>query len=172
MAVARGAGYVADGRSDRAPEDDTVPARPPTDDPAPAPPHVEVVGAFRSGVGTPVFAAPGLVLVATLAIFEGYHWLHLIPDGPVRPTAVVLALVVVPATFALTQRISGPGTGLVRLLARGCAVLLPMLWVVLLFVHDDLVSGMLGVVSLALALSLVALAVLSEVAEHRATGNY
>ena len=29
----------------------------------------------------PLFAAPGLILVAAVAIFEGYHWLHLVPDG-------------------------------------------------------------------------------------------
>jgi hypothetical protein len=129
------------------------------------------VSPFHSGSGTPVFAAPGLVLLATIAIFEGYHWLHLIPNGPVRPTAVVLAVLVAPASFGLTRRISGPGTGSVRIIARTCAVLVPALWVVLLLVHATALAGILGTVSLALALALVALAVLSEISGHRYTVN-
>ena len=116
----------------------------------------------RSGPGAPGHAA----------IAAGYHWLRLIPTGAPRPIAVLLAVVVVPATYGLTRRISGPGTGWIRTVARGCAVLLPALWVVLLLAHDVVVADVLGVVSLALALSLVALAVLSEVGEHQPTGTH
>ena len=122
--------------------------------------------------GTPVFAAPGLVLLATVAIYEGYNWLRLIPDGATRPTTVVLAAVVVPATYRLTRSVSGPATGRIRHVARGCAVLVPALWVLLLLVHSVVVADLLGAVSLALALALVALAVLSEVGEHQRTSIY
>jgi hypothetical protein len=111
---------------------------------------------------TPVFAAPGLVLLATIAIYEGYHWLRLIPNGAWRPTGLVLVVVVVPATYALTRRVAGAGTGCLRTAARAGAVLLPALWILLLTVHSDVVGDVLGTVSLALALALVALAVLAE----------
>ena len=35
----------------------------------------------HGGAGTPAFAAPGLVLLATMALYAGYHWLRLIPNG-------------------------------------------------------------------------------------------
>ena len=132
----------------------------------------DVVGATHAEYGTPLFAAPGLVLLATLTICAGYHWLRLIPTSAPRPMAVALAVVVVPATYLLTRHVSGPGTERVRTVARGCADLLPALWVVLLVVHDVDVADVLGVVSLVLALSLVVLAVLSEVGEHLHTGTY
>ena len=179
MAVAPETGHVADGSFPGARTAGAGDARHLVDGPVapmdatPRPPAAsQTAGAVHSGFGTPVLAAPGLVLMATLAIFEGYHWLDLIPNGPVRPTAVLLALLVVPATFGLTRRISGPGTGLARTVARACAVLVPALCVVLLIVHNDVLAGVLGVGSLALALALGALAVLSEVGEHRHTGNH
>ncbi len=131
----------------------------------------DVVGPADAGDGTPLFAAPGLVLLATLTICAGYHLLRLIPTSA-PPMAVALAVVVVPATYLLTRHVSGPGTERVRTVARGCADLLPALWVVLLVVHDVDVADVLGVVSLVLALSLVVLAVLSEVGEHLHTGTY
>ena len=130
------------------------------------------VGAGRGGAGTPLFVAPGLVLLAMAAIAAGYHWLHLIPTGAPRPIAVLLAAVVVPATYGLTRHISGPATGWIRTVARGCAILLPALWIVLHVSRSLVAADLLGAVSLALALSLVALAVLSEVGEHQRTGTY
>jgi hypothetical protein len=127
-------------------------------------------GAALAGSGTPPFAAPGLVLLAALAIYEGYHWLNLIPNVPVRPTAVVLALVIVPATYGLTRRVTGPGTPVLRIVARSCADLLPIVWIVSLIVHDTVVSGLLGGISLILAIALVALAAVSEIDEHRRAG--
>jgi len=103
-------------------------------------------------------------------VYAGYHWLRLIPSGAPRPTAIVLTVAVVPATYALTRHLSGRATGRVRSVARSCAVLLPALWIVLLVVHRGVVADVLGVVSLALALSSVALAVLAETGEHRRTG--
>jgi hypothetical protein len=133
---------------------------------------VDTADEVHPGTRTPAFAAPGLVLLATIAIYEGYHWLRLIPDGTVRPAAVVLAVIAVPATFGLTRRISGPGTERLRTVAHACAVLLPVLWTVALLAHSDIAADLLGADSLALALSLVALAVLSEIGEHQHTGSY
>src|SRR5450756_390980 len=53
----------------------------------------------------PSFAAPAMVLVASLATILGYHALHLIPDGPLWPTSIPFALVVAPATFGLTRHV-------------------------------------------------------------------
>ena len=77
-----------------------------------------------------------------------------------------------PATYGLTRRICGPATGRICAVARSCAVLLPALWTVLLLARSVVAADLLGAVCLALALSLVALAVLSEVGEHQRTGTY
>ena len=130
------------------------------------------VPAGQDGPGTPLFVAPGLVFLAMAAIAAGYHWLRLIPTGAPRPIAVVLAAVVVPATYGLTRHISGPATGWIRPVARGCAILLPALWIVLHVSNSPAAADLLGAVCLALALSLSALAVLSEVGEHQRTGTY
>jgi hypothetical protein len=147
-----------------------APGRHPTDDRAPRGHSPTVVD--PAGTGTPAFAAPGLVLLAAVAVYAGYHWLRLIPSGAPRPTAIVLTVAVVPATYALTRHLSGRATGRVRSVARSCAVLLPALWIVLLVVHRGVVADVLGVVSLALALSSVALAGLAETGDHRRTGPY
>ena len=132
----------------------------------------DVVAATHGVAGTPEFAAPGLVLLAIAAIAAGYHWLRLIPTGAPRPIAVLLAVVVVPVTYGLTRRISGPATGWIRAVARSCAVLLPALWIVLHIGRGVVEADVLGLDCLALALSLVALAVLSEVGEHQPTGTH
>jgi hypothetical protein len=132
----------------------------------------DAVTGSRVVTTTPEFAAPGLVLLATIAIYEGYHWLRLIPNGALRPTGLVLAVVVVPATYILTRRVSGTGTGCLRTAARACAVLLPALWIVLFTVHSDAVGDVLGTDSLALALALVALAVLAEAGERQRAATY
>jgi hypothetical protein len=131
----------------------------------------DVVAGTR-GASTPLFAAPGLVLLAIAAIAAGYHWLRLIPAGAPRPIAVLLVVVVVPAAFGLTRRVSGPATGWICTVARSCAVLLPCLWTMLHISRSVVAADLLGAVCLALALSLVALAVLSEVAEHQPTGTH
>jgi hypothetical protein len=109
----------------------------------------------------PLFAAPGLILVAAVAIFEGYHWLHLVPDGLLRPTSVAFTLSVVPATVALTRHVDAPAV----VWARIAAVAILVLGLVVAIGHVTAIGRVLGVTSLFLAGTLVFLVVASE--RHR-----
>lgn len=111
---------------------------------------------------TPLFAAPFLILVAAMAIFEGYHWLQLFPKESLRPTSLIFALLVAPATFALTRHLPAPRLPWARRVARASSTVLPILAVVLAVQQVTAVSRVLGVASLVLALSLVVLVVDSE----------
>jgi len=142
--------------ADRGPRD-----RPPAD------PDV----AFLMDHGSPLFAVPCLVLIAALAIFEGYHWLHLIPNGSTRPTAILFLLGVVPATVALTRRLEGPASGALCGAARIGSVAVLLLGITELIVRDVPLTRAVGVTSLALAGVLLGLAVASEVGERRRTGS-
>ena len=113
----------------------------------------------------PMFAAPLLILVAATAIFEGYHWLQPFPKESLRPASLIFALLVAPATFALTRHMSVPRIPWVRQVARISSTALPVLAVVLAVHQATAVSRVLGVASLVLAASLVTLVVDSE--RHR-----
>ncbi|HEY4929418.1 MAG TPA: hypothetical protein VIH95_09745 [Acidimicrobiales bacterium] len=107
------------------------------------------------------FAAPGLILVAAVAIFEGYRWLHLVPDGLLRPTSVAFTLSVVPVTVALTRHVDAPTAAWARI----TAVVVLVLSLVVAIGHVTAISRVLGVTSLFLAGTLVFLVVASE--RHR-----
>jgi len=111
---------------------------------------------------TPRFAAPGLVLMAVLAIFTGYHWLHLFPNGSFRPVAVLFAIVAMPATFALTRHLIAPQVPGPRFVARVSATIGLILGLVVLVDGDSSLRWVLGVTSLVLAVALVSLAFASE----------
>ena len=100
--------------------------------------------------------------MAALAIFSGYHWLHLFPNGTSRPTALLFALVAVPATFALTRRVDAPQVPRARIVARVCAGIGLILSLVDAVDHRSPFSWVLGVTSLVLAIALVSLAFASE----------
>jgi len=115
--------------------------------------------------GLPLFAAPGLVLLAALAIFAGYRWLNLFPNGSLRPTSLLFALAVAPATFALTRHVHAPQVPGARVVARACAGTVLVLGLTVAVDHIALLSRVLGVTSLVLAVALVSLVVASE--RHR-----
>jgi len=120
-------------------------------------------GRHREDAWTPPsFAAPALVLVAALATILGYHSLHLIPNGPLWPTSIPFALVVAPATFALTRHADAWRWGTARMVARVSSVLVLVFGLFLAGDHTTLFSQVLGATSLVLALSLMVLVVTSE----------
>jgi hypothetical protein len=45
----------------------------------------------------------GLVLLTAAAVLEGYRWLQVIPSSRLHPSALLFAVLVVPATFFLTR---------------------------------------------------------------------
>ncbi len=117
------------------------------------------------------FAVPATVLLAALAIFEGYRWLHLIPDGSLRPTAVLFLAGVVPATVHLTHRIDCPLGAPLRRGACGLAALVLVLGVVALAAPELLFLQAVGCLTLALAAVLVVQAVAAESHARRSGTN-
>ena len=114
-----------------------------------------------SAGSVPGYTAPTLILLAAVAIFEGYMWLHLIPDGSLRPSGLLFAVAVVPVTSALTRGDPGTGGRLGRV-TRLCSVAIPLLGVALLVSHATVWARLLGGVSLVFAVSALALAAASE----------
>jgi len=109
---------------------------------------------------------PTMVLLAAAAIFAGYHWLQFIPDGSLRPSGIVVTVLALVATFALTRRTSAGRAVLLRRIARTSAAALPVLALVGLITHRTAWNQVLGAVSLLLAAALLALAAVSEHADH------
>lgn len=120
---------------------------------------------FEAGAAS--FATPGLVLVGAIGIFEGYQWLHLFPSGPLWPVSLLIALVVAPATFALTHFASAPRWLWLRRLARASALFVLVLGIVVAIAHPMLVGRALGIISLVLSGSVLSLAAASEYRRNR-----
>ena len=114
----------------------------------------------------PPFVAPGLVLLAAASLLEGYLWLHVIPVGPLRPSGLLFAAVVAPATYGLTRVVPVGTPSWLRRTTLVCAAAVPLAGV-LVVVHTVGGERAFGVVSLALAAAILALAVLSEHSARR-----
>ncbi len=121
-------------------------------------------GSTESGSdeGSPLFAVPGMVLLAALAIFEGYRWLQIIPGGSLRPSGMIFAVAVVPATYALTRHGIARRVVVLKHLALACAAAVPLLGALVLAGLGTEGARALGASSLLLALSVLALAAVSE----------
>ena len=122
-------------------------------------------GSATAGPGpewsSPRFAAPGLVLLAAAALLEGYLWLHLIPIGPLRPSGLLFATVVAPATYGLTRVVAVGTPFWLRRVTLVCAAAVPLAGV-LVVAHTVTGERAFGALSLALAAAILTLAVLSE----------
>ena len=117
----------------------------------------------------PPFAVPGMVLLAALAIFEGYQWLQIIPGGSLRPSGLLFAVAVVPATWWLTRHGIGRRVALLRRMAVASACAVPVIGIGVLVGHGTALHRCLGAVSLLLAVALLAIAAASERGEHSAS---
>jgi hypothetical protein len=115
---------------------------------------------WRTGV--PAFTAPGLVLLASLCILQGYSWLDLIPDSRRHSSALWFAgIVLVSAMF-----LSRPERGRRRMPAQWLTLVtaLAVASVTLLAVYGHLraVGDAMGVLDLLLAASALAAAVVGS----------
>ncbi len=120
-----------------------------------------VVPVGRSA-GSPLFAVPGLVLLAALSIYEGYHWLQIIPSGSLHQSGLLFAVVAVPATYGLTRDLTAGLVGFLRHLALVTSTAVPLLAGVVVVGHGAGWARVLGVASLLLAASVIALAAVTE----------
>jgi hypothetical protein len=126
--------------------DESEPAAPP---PTPADPRgAEQWGPPRRG---PWFVAPGLALLAALAILEGYRWIGVIANGGARPWAVAFAGGALAVSFVLA-RSAHPGDRRpsLRIVLAG-SVLVASATVVVLFTGERWATGAVGGSDLALA---------------------
>ncbi len=101
------------------------------------------------------------MLLAAVAVFEGYRWLHLIPGGSLRPPGLFVAVACLPATVWLSRCLAPARAGTARVLACSAAAVLPVLGTAALASGSAWWCRALGATSLVLAASLLALAVLS-----------
>ena len=135
---------------------------------APASPSVSRVDgdgsddASSSDAGYPLYAVPGMVLLAAVAIFVGYRCLQVIPGGSIRPSVLVFAVCAAPATVALTRHGAAGRSRFLRRCALALAAAVPLLGVILLLDRGLGWARVLGAASLLLAASLLALAAMSE----------
>ncbi len=144
---------------------------PPVPDGTPVRPVVGAGAGARAAPDPPVFAPALLVLVAAVAIFEGYHWLHLIPGGSERPSEILFLMGIVPVTAVLTRRLEGPGPRALGWSARLLSAGLLLLGIAEATGGNGLIIRALGMSSLALAGVLVALVLVVETAPRRRAGH-
>jgi hypothetical protein len=117
----------------------------------------------------PPFAVPGLVLLAAVAIIEGYQWLRIIPGGSLRPSGLLFAVAVVPATWWLTGHGIGRWMAPLRRVALAGAGAVPVLGLFVLAGHGTALHQCLGAASLLLAVAVLAIAAVSERGDHSAS---
>ncbi len=114
----------------------------------------------RSGAGA---AAAGLIVLATVAILEGYRWLDLIRLDAPRPTMVLYVILVTPATFLLTRRTAVGRVGRsARLSTRAASLCVVGLGIAALWIAPDVTVRLLGAASLLVAAAALILAWTTE----------
>jgi len=157
-----------------------VPSGPVTADRPPVPSPGGGWSAGTSGSGRqqgrpaharPTFAVPGLVLLAALAIHEGYTELRIMSDGWHRISGTAFALLAVPAAYALTRGLTTGTAARLRAPVMICAAAVPVLAAAGLTGHGAGWGRILGVVSLVLAVLVLVLAVVAE-RDRRASSPY
>jgi hypothetical protein len=139
------------------------------DGPVPAPVLIDLWRPARArrsvarrpgGAVAQVVGSPGLALLASFSLLEGYRWFGVIAGGGSRPWAVVFAAASLPVAAALTRRPGGRRrsvTGQLVVLAAAAAAVVTG---VALVSPGPWVTGALGMADLALgAAALGALAV-------------
>jgi len=116
-------------------------------------------GAVRDRASKPVTA--GMVLLAAAAIFEGYRRLDVITASPLHPSALVFAVVAVPAAVLLARAALATGRRPTRLavdVVSGGLVALTLLETV---VNRPWSSWALGAADLLMAAAMLGVAVVS-----------
>jgi len=117
-----------------------------------------------------VVGSPGLALLASFSILEGYRWFGVIAGGGSRPWAVVFAAASLPVAAALTRRPGGrrrsvTGQLVVLVAAAGAAVT-----ALALVRHGSWVTGAIGITDLALGAAALAALATGERRRHRNYG--
>ncbi len=116
----------------------------------------------RRPPGAPWFASPALVLLAAVAILEGYKVLNVMPDSRWQPSAAVVAALALPLTSVLTRPGRGRRRGLGQRVVMGVSAALLVVTLVEFAVHRPSTVYVLGVVDLLVALSAMAVVLTSE----------
>jgi hypothetical protein len=115
----------------------------------------------------PWFVAPGLALLAALAILEGYRWIGVITNGGARPWAAAFAGVALAVSLVLT-RSARPGDGYPspRIALVG-SLLVVLTTVAVLFTDEQWATVAVGASDLALASVALGLLLAGERSKRR-----
>jgi hypothetical protein len=110
----------------------------------------------------PKLVAPVLVLVATLAIFEGYAWLNVFPRDRINATAISFAVLLLPITVVVTRHPRGGHRGPVQRVLVGAAIALLGVTLIALVLNRPTTELVLGAVDLAVAVAALSVALPGE----------
>ena len=110
----------------------------------------------------PNLVAPALVLVATLAIFEGYAYLNVIPSDRLTGAAIAFAVLLPPITVALTRHPHGGRRSPVQKVLIGTALALGGMTLVVLVLNRPTTELALGAIDLAVAVAALSAALPGE----------
>jgi hypothetical protein len=111
--------------------------------------------------------SPALVLLATVAILEGYSLLNVIPTGEWRWSAIALAVLTVPLTLTLTRPRRGLRRTATQTLLAVSSALLVALTVLTLLVDRSGVGHLLGAYDLVFAAAALGSVLVVERSTHR-----
>jgi hypothetical protein len=109
-----------------------------------------------------ILVAPALVLVATLAIFEGYAWLNVIPSDRLTGAAISFAVLLPPITVALTRHPHGGRRSPVQKVLIGATLALGGMTLLVLVLNRSTTELALGAIDLAVAVAALSAALPGE----------
>ncbi len=125
--------------------------------------------AGRSAVSP--YASPVLVLLAAVAILEGYRWLNVLPSVGWRPSAVVFTVIAVPLALAVTSggrgEPGGPGghPWAARAVTGAALLMVPMTVIALIHPRPP-IAQLMGSTDLLFAVAALATVLINERATH------
>ena len=120
--------------------------------------------AVRDPSAVSPYASPVLVLVAAVAILEGYRWLNVLPPLGWRPVTALLTVVAVPLAVAVTRgdRRGRGGRRVVAGTVTGVALLLVPATITALVLPRSPAAQLVGAMNLLLAVTALAAVLVNE----------
>jgi hypothetical protein len=124
----------------------------------------------QTGAMAQVVGSPGLALLASFSILEGYRWFGVIAGGGSRPWAVAFAAASLPVAAALTRRTSRRRRSVSDQLVVLAAVAGAVFTLVALVGHGPWVADAIGIADLGLGAAALGALAAGERNRHRGHG--
>jgi hypothetical protein len=151
-------------------EDGPGPVTPAPHDPWPPAVVRRSVARRQGGTVAQVVGSPGLALLASFSILEGYRWFGVITGGGSRPWAVVFAVASLPVAAALTRRPGGRRRSVTDQLVVLTAAAGAAITAVALVRHGPWVADAIGIADLGLGAAALGALATGERRRHRGDG--